>query len=228
MQWLHTCSILPCLMPRCLMWRNIPGFGNKGHTYQEPKNIQNQRSVPHNLPEACKMNEPGGKCSGVPTGAGDCTWNYENAGELQLTVSQLGYAVEWCWMLVFIVGDDVPGGETNWLWRYKERVKHACLELRNFTGRQARGAFGLATAMQRIDGKCKSPKSFSLPSMAQIRRCWGWCGAGCMHGKCPSSSDIRMFLMLLDVPYLRVARCCKFKHAQWPKYQQKMTKTNST
>jgi len=34
---------------------------------------------------ACKMNEPGGKCSGVPTGAGDCTWNYENAGELQLT-----------------------------------------------------------------------------------------------------------------------------------------------
>ena len=24
-------------MPWCLMWRNIPGFGNKGHTYQEPK-----------------------------------------------------------------------------------------------------------------------------------------------------------------------------------------------
>ena len=39
--------------------------------------------------EACKITEPGGKCSGVPTGAGDCTWNYENAGELQLTASQL-------------------------------------------------------------------------------------------------------------------------------------------
>eukprot|EP00434_Breviolum_minutum_P005716 symbB.v1.2.005036.t1/scaffold291.1/size238869/1 len=35
--------------------------------------------------EACKLQEPGGKCVGVPTGAGDCTWNYENAGELQLT-----------------------------------------------------------------------------------------------------------------------------------------------
>jgi len=34
---------------------------------------------------ACKINEPGGKCPGIPTGAGDCTWNYENAGELRLT-----------------------------------------------------------------------------------------------------------------------------------------------
>ena len=25
------------------------------------------------FPEACKLQEPGGKCVGVPTGAGDCT-----------------------------------------------------------------------------------------------------------------------------------------------------------
>ena len=68
----------------------------KGHAYQEPprKASKTTEVSPHAPPEACQMNEPGGKCSGVPTGAGDCTWNYQNAGELQLTVSQLGYAVD--------------------------------------------------------------------------------------------------------------------------------------
>ncbi|CAK8987040.1 Hypothetical protein SCF082_LOCUS806 [Durusdinium trenchii] len=35
--------------------------------------------------KACERVQPGGKCFGIPTGTGDCTWNYENAGELRLT-----------------------------------------------------------------------------------------------------------------------------------------------
>lgn len=33
----------------------------------------------------CAETEPGGKCVGVPTGAFDCTWNYEPAGQIMLT-----------------------------------------------------------------------------------------------------------------------------------------------
>mmetsp|Transcript_50022 Transcript_50022/g.126083 ORF Transcript_50022/g.126083 Transcript_50022/m.126083 type:complete len:478 (-) Transcript_50022:97-1530(-) len=32
----------------------------------------------------CNAQEPGGKCAGTPTGMGNCTWNYEPAGELRL------------------------------------------------------------------------------------------------------------------------------------------------
>jgi len=35
--------------------------------------------------DQCNAREPGGKCSGIPTGDGDCTWNYEHAGEIYLT-----------------------------------------------------------------------------------------------------------------------------------------------
>lgn len=33
----------------------------------------------------CKKFEKGGYCKGTPTGAGDCTWNYEEAGEITLS-----------------------------------------------------------------------------------------------------------------------------------------------
>eukprot|EP00930_Biecheleria_cincta_P041126 TRINITY_DN2816_c0_g1_i2.p1 TRINITY_DN2816_c0_g1~~TRINITY_DN2816_c0_g1_i2.p1 ORF type:complete len:461 (-),score=63.22 TRINITY_DN2816_c0_g1_i2:290-1480(-) len=33
---------------------------------------------------ACKKQEPGGFCAGTPTGASDCTWNYEKAGEINI------------------------------------------------------------------------------------------------------------------------------------------------
>jgi len=33
----------------------------------------------------CAEQEPGGKCPGKPTGAGDCTWNYEPAGQIMLS-----------------------------------------------------------------------------------------------------------------------------------------------
>lgn len=36
---------------------------------------------------ACVQNNPGGACSGLPTGTGDCTFTYENAG--QITVDEL-------------------------------------------------------------------------------------------------------------------------------------------
>merc|ERR1719215_358070 len=33
---------------------------------------------------ACAARDPGGFCKGIPTGAGDCTWNYELVGEISL------------------------------------------------------------------------------------------------------------------------------------------------
>lgn len=32
----------------------------------------------------CKTQEPGGLCTGIPTGTGTCTWSYEIAGEISL------------------------------------------------------------------------------------------------------------------------------------------------
>mmetsp|Transcript_81969 Transcript_81969/g.211218 ORF Transcript_81969/g.211218 Transcript_81969/m.211218 type:complete len:448 (-) Transcript_81969:386-1729(-) len=32
----------------------------------------------------CIKAEPGGRCAGTPTGAGDCTWSYEEAGQITL------------------------------------------------------------------------------------------------------------------------------------------------
>jgi hypothetical protein len=34
--------------------------------------------------DACKATEPGGMCEGTPTGAGNCTFSYEDAGEILL------------------------------------------------------------------------------------------------------------------------------------------------
>lgn len=45
----------------------------------------------------CALSEPGGKCSGVPTGAGDCTWNYEPAGEIRLAELYNASSMEAFW-----------------------------------------------------------------------------------------------------------------------------------
>uniref|UniRef100_A0A7S1S0T5 Uncharacterized protein n=1 Tax=Alexandrium catenella TaxID=2925 RepID=A0A7S1S0T5_ALECA len=37
-----------------------------------------------NHEEQCNIEQPGGRCSGTPTGQGNCTWNYEEAGEISL------------------------------------------------------------------------------------------------------------------------------------------------
>jgi hypothetical protein len=42
----------------------------------------------------CELDEPGGACSGTPTGAGNCTYSYEVDGEISLRELQgkLGYS----------------------------------------------------------------------------------------------------------------------------------------
>lgn len=55
------------------VWYSLPGTC--------PSKKWNQKSKG----DLCMMTDPGGFCPGVtPTGAGDCTWNYELAGEITI------------------------------------------------------------------------------------------------------------------------------------------------
>lgn len=42
-------------------------------------------------PAACRASEPGGRCAS-PSGSGDCTWSYEDAGEIGLEPLYAGYS----------------------------------------------------------------------------------------------------------------------------------------
>lgn len=56
-------------------------------------------AFPSRSKDWCKEREPGGYCDQTPTGQGNCTWTYEDAGEItidarlhdKLGVSAIGY-----------------------------------------------------------------------------------------------------------------------------------------
>ena len=56
-----------------------------GIWYSLPGSCPSESYLEKSADKACLKSEPGGKCSGTPSGTFNCTWNYENAGELHLT-----------------------------------------------------------------------------------------------------------------------------------------------
>mmetsp|Transcript_10043 Transcript_10043/g.28342 ORF Transcript_10043/g.28342 Transcript_10043/m.28342 type:complete len:451 (+) Transcript_10043:39-1391(+) len=72
------------------------GCNNLGHFPFPTEPIQYPAAVWYSLPgpcssrtwpehdEQCVLDQPGGRCSGTPTGQGNCTWNYEEAGNISL------------------------------------------------------------------------------------------------------------------------------------------------
>eukprot|EP00442_Polarella_glacialis_P018729 CAMPEP_0115085886 /NCGR_PEP_ID=MMETSP0227-20121206/22222_1 /TAXON_ID=89957 /ORGANISM="Polarella glacialis, Strain CCMP 1383" /LENGTH=453 /DNA_ID=CAMNT_0002475169 /DNA_START=218 /DNA_END=1580 /DNA_ORIENTATION=- len=89
-----------CTGPSCeLSWNNYGynvGCNNLGD-YPYPKySTHYQGGIWYSLPgpcpsteyqdktAECKLQEPGGLCAGTPTGTGNCTWSYEDAGEISL------------------------------------------------------------------------------------------------------------------------------------------------
>lgn len=87
-----------CTGPGCdFDWRNY-GYNvgcNRLGNYPFPQyNTHYRDAVWYSLPgtcpsksyldvtSVCEAQEPGGRCSGIPTGTGNCTWNYEPAGNL--------------------------------------------------------------------------------------------------------------------------------------------------
>merc|ERR1712176_267306 len=51
-------------------WYSLPGHCPSERYYKET--------------ETCKLQQPGGYCEAIPSGSGDCTWTYEDAGEISI------------------------------------------------------------------------------------------------------------------------------------------------
>eukprot|EP00928_Gymnodinium_smaydae_P051939 TRINITY_DN3563_c0_g7_i1.p1 TRINITY_DN3563_c0_g7~~TRINITY_DN3563_c0_g7_i1.p1 ORF type:complete len:430 (-),score=41.19 TRINITY_DN3563_c0_g7_i1:171-1373(-) len=94
----------------------------------------------HHKHNQCRATQPGGWCKGRPTGTGDCTWTYEDAGEIDI--------------------DEVVGIKGRWPSHY-EFCRKGCLEYVKYGGWNTRdkgrcidwwdGKFDRAKNRERMD-----------------------------------------------------------------------------